>query len=44
MSHEEDLVPEQVEGYVVGEKKTIAEYTKLDAEDESLAKWKASSA
>lgn len=42
MSHEDDLVPESVEGYTVGEKKTIDEYTKLDAEDESLAKWKAS--
>lgn len=42
MSQEDDLVPETVEGYTVGEKKTIAEYTKLDAEDESLAKWKAS--
>ncbi|ODV77078.1 E set domain-containing protein [Suhomyces tanzawaensis NRRL Y-17324] len=39
---EDDLVPESVEGYTVGEKKTIQEYTKLDAEDESLAKWKAS--
>ncbi|CAH6719214.1 rho GDP-dissociation inhibitor [[Candida] jaroonii] len=39
---DEDLVPETVEGYVVGEKKTIDEYNKLDAEDESLAKWKAS--
>lgn len=42
MSAEDDLVPETVEGYTVGEKKTIEEYTKLDAEDESLAKWKAS--
>lgn len=40
--HEDDLVPETVEGYTVGEKKTIDEYNKLDAEDESLAKWKAS--
>lgn len=39
---QEDLAPEPVEGYTVGEKKTIEEYTKLDAEDESLAKWKAS--
>ncbi|KAK6463076.1 immunoglobulin E-set [Scheffersomyces coipomensis] len=39
---DDDLVPETVEGYVVGEKKTVDEYTKLDAEDESLAKWKAS--
>jgi Rho GDP-dissociation inhibitor len=41
-AQDDDLVPETVEGYTVGEKKTIAEYTKLDAEDESLAKWKAS--
>ncbi|EGW31420.1 uncharacterized protein SPAPADRAFT_61985 [Spathaspora passalidarum NRRL Y-27907] len=39
---DDDLVPEEVEGYHVTEKKTIAEYTQLDAEDESLAKWKAS--
>ncbi|KAI3404277.1 RDI1 [Candida oxycetoniae] len=39
---DDDLVPEEVEGYNVGEKKTIEEYNKLDAEDESLAKWKAS--
>lgn len=38
---DDDLVPESAEGYTVTEKKTIAEYTKLDAEDESLAKWKA---
>lgn len=42
MSNEDDLVPESFEGYTVGNKKTIDEYTKLDAEDESLAKWKAS--
>lgn len=41
-NNDQDLVPESVEGYTVGEKKTIQEYTKLDAEDESLAKWKAS--
>lgn len=39
---DDELIPESVEGYHVGEKKTIEEYTKLDAEDESLAKWKAS--
>ncbi|EMG49147.1 RDI1 Rho GDP-dissociation inhibitor [Candida maltosa Xu316] len=39
---DDDLIPEKVEGYTVGEKKTIDEYNKLDAEDESLAKWKAS--
>lgn len=38
----DDLVPEDVKGYLVGEKKTIEEYTKLDAQDASLAKWKAS--
>lgn len=42
VQQDDDLVPETVEGYVVGEKKTIDEYQKLDAEDESLAKWKAS--
>lgn len=42
MSAEDDLIPESADGYTVTEKKTIAEYTKLDAEDESLAKWKAS--
>lgn len=42
MAQDDDLVPENTEGYQVGEKKTIEEYTKLDAEDESLAKWKAS--
>lgn len=39
---DDELIPDSVEGYHVGEKKTIEEYTKLDAEDESLAKWKAS--
>lgn len=29
-------------GYKVGEKKSLAEYSQLDAEDESLARWKAS--
>ncbi|CDK29561.1 unnamed protein product [Kuraishia capsulata CBS 1993] len=42
MSQEDDLIPEDTPGFVVGEKKTIEEYAKLDAEDESLAKWKAS--
>lgn len=42
MAQDDDLIPENTEGYQVGEKKTIEEYTKLDAEDESLAKWKAS--
>lgn len=38
----DDLMPEDQTGYKVGEKKTLDEYAKLDAEDESLAKWKAS--
>lgn len=43
-SHDDydDLMPEEQTGYKVGEKKTLDEYTKLDAEDESLAKWKLS--
>ena len=40
--NDDTLVPDESEGYHVGEKKTIEEYTKLDAQDESLAKWKAS--
>ncbi|KAI9297226.1 E set domain-containing protein, partial [Neoconidiobolus thromboides FSU 785] len=35
-------MPTETEGYKVGEKKTIEELQNLDAEDESLAKWKAS--
>lgn len=37
-----ELEAEDTVGYKVGEKKTIAEYTKLDAEDDSLKKWKES--
>lgn len=37
-----DLVPEDTAGYKVTEKKTIAEYANLDAEDDSLKKWKES--
>lgn len=32
----------ETKGYKVGEKKSVAEYTQLDANDESLARWKAS--
>ncbi|PVU92081.1 hypothetical protein BB559_003851 [Furculomyces boomerangus] len=39
---EEDLLPTETQGYHVGEKKTIEEYEKLDANDESLRKWKES--
>ncbi|KAF1919779.1 immunoglobulin E-set [Ampelomyces quisqualis] len=40
--HHDELHPEQTEGFKVGEKKTIDEYQKLDQNDESLQKWKAS--
>lgn len=39
---DDDLIPEDAPGYVVGEKKTLEEYAKLDAHDESLRKWKES--
>lgn len=32
----------ETEGYRIGEKKSVAEYAQLDANDESLARWKAS--
>lgn len=32
----------ETEGYTPGAKKSVAEYAQLDAEDESLARWKAS--
>ncbi|PWW77685.1 rho guanidine dissociation inhibitor [Tuber magnatum] len=42
-SHQEDeLKPSTTEGYKVGEKKSVDEYAKLDAEDESLTRWKQS--
>ena len=37
-----ELEAENAVGYKVGEKKTINEYTNLDAEDEALNKWKQS--
>ncbi|BGP48629.1 rho GDP dissociation inhibitor [Rhodotorula kratochvilovae] len=37
-----DLAPTETAGYKVGEQKSLAELAKLDAEDESLARWKAS--
>ncbi|GAA5887963.1 hypothetical protein JCM6882_000817 [Rhodosporidiobolus microsporus] len=40
--HDDDLAPTETEGYKVGAKKTLDEYSQLDAEDESLNKWKAS--
>ncbi|KAJ2847394.1 rho GDP dissociation inhibitor, partial [Coemansia erecta] len=38
----DELVATQTEGYKVGEKKDINELKALDANDESLNKWKAS--
>ncbi|EYE93972.1 rho GDP-dissociation inhibitor [Aspergillus ruber CBS 135680] len=40
--HEDDLAASKTEGFKVGEKKTIEEYTQLDQNDESLNRWKAS--
>ncbi|KAN0096228.1 putative Rho GDP-dissociation inhibitor [Hyaloscypha variabilis] len=41
-SNEQDLLPEQTEGFKVGEKKTIDEYHKLDADDEAMQRYKQS--
>ncbi|KAI7899382.1 uncharacterized protein BX663DRAFT_532872 [Cokeromyces recurvatus] len=38
----DDLLPTQTTGYKPGEKKSLQEYQKLDAQDESLNKWKES--
>lgn len=40
--HDDDLVPSTTEGYKIGEKKSVDEYAKLDADDEALNRWKAS--
>ncbi|QRV76439.1 Rho GDP-dissociation inhibitor [Ceratobasidium sp. AG-Ba] len=40
--HEDDLAPTTTAGYKVGQKKTVDEYAQLDANDESLNRWKAS--
>ncbi|ORY84103.1 E set domain-containing protein [Leucosporidium creatinivorum] len=50
MSHQPEASPiddreleaSETAGYVINQKKTLAEYAELDKEDESLAKWKAS--
>lgn len=39
---ENDLLPEQTEGFKVGEKKTLDEYEKLDADDEAMQRYKKS--
>ncbi|KAI8097638.1 immunoglobulin E-set [Halteromyces radiatus] len=40
--HDDDLLPSQTAGYTPGQKKSLAEYNSLDAQDESLKKWKES--
>ncbi|KAL1846283.1 rho GDP dissociation inhibitor [Paecilomyces lecythidis] len=40
--HDDDLAATKTEGFKVGEKKTLEEYQKLDADDEALNRWKAS--
>ncbi|QPG72884.1 hypothetical protein FOA43_000187 [Brettanomyces nanus] len=39
---EKELVPSDIPGFRMGQKKTIDEYTRLDSKDESLNKWKQS--
>ncbi|KAI0722829.1 rho GDP-dissociation inhibitor [Earliella scabrosa] len=39
---EDDFAPSATPGYKPGAAKSVDEYAKLDAEDESLARWKAS--
>ena len=39
---DDELKPSQTAGYSVGEKKSVQEYQQLDANDESLNRWKAS--
>jgi len=39
---EQDLLPQQTEGFKVGQKKTMNEYQNMDKEDESLQRYKAS--
>ncbi|KAG4435006.1 hypothetical protein IFR05_009495, partial [Cadophora sp. M221] len=41
-SHDHDLLPDQTEGFKVGEKKTMDEYSKLDADDEAMQRYKQS--
>jgi len=40
--NDQDLLPDQTEGFKVAEKKTLDEYHKMDAEDESLQRYKQS--
>ncbi|KAI0796540.1 rho GDP-dissociation inhibitor [Abortiporus biennis] len=41
-NEEDDFAVQNTPGYKITQKKTVDEYAKLDAEDESLARWKAS--
>ncbi|CZS88743.1 probable rho GDP dissociation inhibitor [Rhynchosporium agropyri] len=41
-SQDQDLLPDQTEGFKVGEKKTMDEYSKLDADDEAMQRYKQS--
>jgi len=41
-SNDQELLPEQTQGFKVGEKRTIDEYHKMDANDESLQRYKES--
>ncbi|OQE44272.1 hypothetical protein PENCOP_c002G02021 [Penicillium coprophilum] len=41
-NHEDELAASQTEGFKVGEKKTLDEYNKLDADDEAMNRWKTS--
>ncbi|PGH01786.1 hypothetical protein AJ79_07834 [Helicocarpus griseus UAMH5409] len=40
--HDDELAASKTAGFKVGEKKTLEEYQQLDANDESLNRWKAS--
>ncbi|KAG9235822.1 immunoglobulin E-set [Amylocarpus encephaloides] len=41
-SNDQELLPDQTEGFKVGEKKTLDEYSKLDADDEAMQRYKQS--
>jgi len=41
-SNDQELLPEQTQGFKVGEKRTIDEYHQMDANDESLQRYKQS--
>jgi len=41
-NNDQELLPEQTEGFKVGEKKTMDEYHNMDAEDEAMQRYKQS--